>query len=123
MIALCFKPALYNKLLVLFLETTLTLFWFVSLVLLAGWTGANSGIPQTYYDLRPYPTPYGTAIEFTGKSHYRRDTMFTSWQPSGLCKRRELDNPKTMIRHHGANAHYAAQLLAGIAAGLAGIIL
>lgn len=123
MVALSFKPGLYNKWIILSLETTLSLFWFVSLILLAGWTGASTGIPQYYYNLCPYPSSHGTTIDLSGRDVYGRNTTFSTRGTNGLCKRQELDIRQTMVRHHGMGAHYAAQVLAGIAAGLAGMIL
>lgn len=127
MTALSFKPSLYNKWLVLSLETLLTLQWFVSLILLAGWTGASSAIPRFYYNLSPYPTPYGslydTTIDLSGRSLDRDDTLSHSWQSFGSWKRQDLDVPRTLVSVHGADAHYTAQILAGISAGLAGMIL
>lgn len=127
MLALSFKPSLYNKWIILSLETILTLFWFVSLILLAEWTGASSGIPRYYYELTPYPISIKSSSgALAGRDEmYRRDTMFPSSSSSSskLCKRVGMDIGHTMVKHHKENAHFAAQMLAGIAAGLAGLVL
>lgn len=126
--ALSFRPKLYNKWLVLSLETILTLLWFVSLILLAGWTGASTGIPRFYYTLSPYPAPYGTpssgtSIDLSGRSLDRGDLLSHSWEPFRMWRRQETDVPRTLVRVHGMDAHYTAQILAGISSGLAGMIL
>lgn len=116
------------------LETALTLLWFASLLLLAGWTGASSGISQYYYTLDPNPTPYGGPYDgpyggessdaLHSRSLDRSDLLEHSWEPFRLNKRQDfVDMPRTVVRVHGAEARYAAQILAGISAGLAGFIL
>lgn len=116
--ALSFKPQLYNKWVVVSLESFLTLLWFVSLVLLAGWLGTSTAFPQWTWNVPVYGTPvYGDA------GLDQRDlpvgTLDLWSSPLGLIKRQRPSS--TSIRVHGQDAQDATRILAGISAGLAGI--
>lgn len=103
--------------------------WFVSLVLLAGWTGATSAI-RYYYTVNPYPIPYGgpyddgSSIGVNRRGLDRDDLLEHSWEPFMLGRRQGfMGMPGISAGVRGAEARYVAQILAGISAGLAGFIL
>ena len=122
MVALSFKPACYNKWVVLVLESMLTLFWLLSLILLAEWTDVSSGTSRWIWQ-RPisyHSTP--KTVNLSRRSSF--DDLLAIWDsPLGMIKRQALFTATTAPILHGQDAQQAARVLPGIAAGLAGVTL
>lgn len=101
----------------------MTLFWFASLVLLAGWTGASVGLSPFNYNSYAYPLPYANTVDLSERN---LDEVYPSnhpWEPFKRHTIHSLRAPRTMVRVHGLEARYSAQILAGISSTLAGITL
>lgn len=125
MVALSFQPKLYNKFLVLVLEALLTVFWLISLILLAEWASASSTHPRWIWEVPYYydsVSAVPTSVTLKGRSAIHEDLLRWS-SPLGMLKRELLIEPQTPTNIHGQDAHLAGRILAGISAALAGIVL
>lgn len=107
------------------LEGLLTVFWLISLILLAEWASVSSTHPRWIWEV-PYYFDSISSVPDTVNLR-RRNTIHENllqWSsPLGMLKRNVLIEPQTPTNIHGQDAHLAGRVLAGISAALAGVVL
>ena len=115
--ALTINSRLYNKWIILSLESMLVLLWFVSLILLAGWTAAGYLFPLETIDVVHEPISYSHGPVIHSRWAGSSKLLFSA------IRRSRVVPSVTPVRVHGQVPRDVTKALAVVAAGLSAINL